>query len=148
MEAFYLHALSLSSCQLVLRIGCLIFCRLIDQGSEVQLEGFAQGQTASKWQSQNSKPGCYVPRGAGTHPWSGAEVCLTLQATVSSLVSFSPFPPQLLPITKASDTTIRARALKSQLQESRGSLSSLLPALSQGPRTPGLVEAAQGAFVR
>ena len=70
------------------------FCHLIDQGSEVQVEEFAQGQTASKWQSQNSKPGCYVPRGAGTHPWSGAEVCLTLQATVSSLVSFSPFPPQ------------------------------------------------------
>ena len=62
-----------------------------------------------------------------------------------------PFLPsllRLLPITKVSDATVRARALKSQLQESQGSLSSLLPALSQGPRTPGLVEAAQGAFVR
>lgn len=74
--------------------GLSYFCRLIDQGSEVQLEEFAQGQTACKWQSQNSKPGCYVPRGAGTHPWSGAEVFLTLQVTVSSLVSFSTFPPR------------------------------------------------------
>lgn len=95
-----LPALSPLSCKLPLQIEMLYSHCLRDQESEVQLNGFAQGHTACRWQNQNPKPGCSATAGARPNPWKagqpgwrGTGVFLTLWATVSSLVSFSFFPP-------------------------------------------------------
>ena len=100
LQGGILPALSPLSCKLSLQIEMFYSHYLRDQESEVQLNGFAQGHTACRWQNQNPKPGCSATVGARLSPWKagrpgwrGTGVFLTLWATVSSLVSFSSFPP-------------------------------------------------------
>lgn len=106
-------ALSLLSFQLPFAGKLSYFHYIIDEETEVLMDGFAQSHTACRWQSQNSNPGCYArlvarPRPPTPRRWGGgSNRCFNTLGTISSLFILSslehflsPGPPAAPPAAK------------------------------------------------